>query len=47
MSEPKPPVPGLRSLIENVFGVQVDDEMKQRLERNLGTTRSTTSWRTG
>ena len=38
MSEPKPPVPGLRSLIENVFGIQVDDEMKQRLETKLGTT---------
>jgi hypothetical protein len=38
MPEPKPQVPGLKSLLENVFGLQVDDEMKARLEKSFGTT---------
>lgn len=38
MTEPKPPVPGLKSLLESVLGVTVDDEMKRRIETKFGTT---------
>jgi hypothetical protein len=38
MTDPKPPIPGLKSLIEDVFGIQVDDAMKARIENGLGTT---------
>ena len=38
MTEPKPAVPGLKTLLEDVFGIHVDDAMKARIERGLGTT---------
>jgi hypothetical protein len=38
MSEPRKPVPGLRSLIEDAFGLTVDDEMRKRIEARFGTT---------
>ena len=38
MTDPKNPIPGLRSLLEDTLGLKLDDELKQRLERKLGTT---------
>ena len=40
MTDPKekPQIPGLKTLLEGVFGIQVDDAMKARLEKGLGTT---------
>lgn len=38
MTEPKKPIPGLKSLLENVLGLEVDDALKARLEKSFGTT---------
>jgi hypothetical protein len=37
MSE-KEPVPGLRSLLEDTFGLKIDDAMRKRIEAGFGTT---------
>jgi len=37
MSEKKP-VPGLRSLLEDTFGLKIDDAMRKRIEEGFGTT---------
>ena len=34
----KKPVPGLRSLLEDTFGLKIDDEMRKRIESKFGTT---------
>jgi hypothetical protein len=34
----KKPVPGLRSLIEDTFGIKIDDDMRKRIEAGFGTT---------
>jgi hypothetical protein len=34
----KKPVPGLRSLLEDTFGLKIDDEMRKRIESKFATT---------
>ena len=34
----KKPVPGLRSLLEDTFGLKIDDAMRKRIEDGFGTT---------
>ena len=34
----KKPVPGLRSLLEDTFGLTIDDDMRKRIESTFGTT---------